>query len=130
MAYLLFAAYRWHGFASDVPIGQVRLPLLRVPLTLTAGHAGAVVLAFGGLALVYYLFFMYPRISDFLIESEGELRKVTWPSAKPWFKASTELWGATYVVIAVVVILAVFTWLVDYWIFRPTLLELFFGGKQ
>ena len=125
LAYMLFAALRWYGFMAGARTG---LEVFGLPVSV--GQVGATVLALGGLVLVYYLFFVHPKISDFLIESEGELRKVTWPAAKPWFRGSTELWGATYVVIAVVLILAAFTYLLDYYVLTHTVGWLFYGGKR
>ena len=128
MAYLLFAALRWNGAYDGVKLVE-GVRFLGASFDVTLGLIGAAVLALGGLFLVGYLFFAHPRISDFLIESEGELRKVTWPAVRPWFRGSTELWGATYVVIVVVVVLAVFTWLVDYWVLTHTVGQLFYGAK-
>ena len=59
-----------------------------------------------GLGSVYYLVYSWAKGANFLIETENELRKVTWPSHRPWFKMSTELWGASYVVIFVLCAMA------------------------
>jgi preprotein translocase subunit SecE len=47
-----------------------------------------------------------PKIADLLIETENELRKVTWPSRE-------ETLTASLVVIATVVILVAYLWVVD-----------------
>jgi len=61
----------------------------------------------------YYLMFLNHRSSDFLVEIEGELRKVSWPEYKPIGSPKAELWGSTYVVIGVVIVMAIFIGLVD-----------------
>lgn len=54
-----------------------------------AGMAVAVIAVFG--AIVYYLL-NKPRIADFMIATEAEMKKVNWPSKK-------EIIGSTWVVI-------------------------------
>tara|TARA_B100001013_G_C24607069_1_gene441491 strand:+ start:1023 stop:1418 length:396 start_codon:yes stop_codon:yes gene_type:complete len=65
------------------------------------------VLGFLGLAWlsIYYLL-INPKTSDYLIETELEMRKVNWPTKQ-------ELIGSTGVVIACVVILSVYIFLND-----------------
>lgn len=104
-----FASYRWHLQASAwtrwLPlIGQYQV---------NWGELGAGILLVGVTLLGYRLCFVRPKSSDFLIETEIELRKVRWPAWKPLFKASTELWGSAYVVIIVVAALATFVGVVD-----------------
>jgi len=48
-----------------------------------------------------------PRIADLLIDTEAELRKVTWPTSKETYEAST-------VVIVTVVVLVAFVFAADY----------------
>jgi len=61
----------------------------------------------------YYLMFLNHRSTDFLVEIEGELRKVSWPEFKPIGSPKAELWGSTYVVIGVVIVMAIYIGLVD-----------------
>ena len=107
-----FAAYRWYLWAEK---NELRWLLPRIgfhQLSWAEIGAAAIVIAF---TLVgYRICFARPKSSDFLVETEIELRKVTWPEWKPPFRASTELWGSTYVVIVVIVALAVFIGLVDF----------------
>jgi preprotein translocase SecE subunit len=109
-----FSAYRWYLFAA----GWEWLPFLgRLPrigvYEVSWGHIGAGLLVFASALLGYRVAFVRPKTSDFLIETEIELRKVTWPEWKPLFRSGTELWGHTYVVIAVVAALALYIFAVD-----------------
>ena len=68
-----------------------------------------------GLVIVgvgYYLSMVHPAAMTFLNETESELRKVVWPKAKP-ISASTELWQYTIAVIALMVTLVVYIFIVD-----------------
>ncbi len=56
-------------------------------------------------AVAHYLYGR-PKWTDFLIETEGELRKVSWPPRKEWV-------GSSVVVILVVAITALFLWACD-----------------
>ncbi|MCC7205367.1 MAG: preprotein translocase subunit SecE [Phycisphaeraceae bacterium] len=63
----------------------------------------AVVLGVGGL-----LFWLLnkPRIADFMIATEGEMKKVNWPTRR-------EIVGSTWIVICGTLMLAAFLWVVD-----------------
>jgi len=74
---------------------------------------GSMVLLLGGLLAAYYFLYVHVKTSEFLVQTDGELRKVTWPKVVPWFKPETQVWGATYVVLLVVVFLAVYVFAVD-----------------
>jgi len=68
----------------------------------------AVLFAIGG-ALVFHLV-NKPNFADFLIQTEGEMKKVSWSS-------KAELMGSTAVVIVTVIIMAVLIYVADYvWI--------------
>lgn len=54
--------------------------------------AAAAILIAGG-ALLYYLIGLRPRTTDFLIATEGEMKKVAWPTRR-------EVTGSTWVVVA------------------------------
>lgn len=56
--------------------------------------------------LIYYLVGRHPRVVDFMIATEGEMKKVNWSSRR-------EVWGATKVVIVTVVALAIILFVVD-----------------
>lgn len=71
---------------------------------LQAGAALAIFVLFG--LLIYRWVGAKPRTCDFLIATEGEMKKVNWPSQK-------EVIGATWVVIACVVLLTLLLFLSD-----------------
>lgn len=115
-----FSAYSWHMWVSAWRSVDAKvwfpflgaLPRIGVHQLNWAEIGAAVLLVF--FALVgYRTCFARPKTSDFLIEAEIELRKVTWPAWKPLFRWNTELWGNTYVVIVVIVALALFLFTVD-----------------
>jgi len=70
---------------------------------------GAILLAF--LAGAYYLA-NRPKTTDFLIETETEMKKVTWPTYR-------EVLAATVVVIVVVIILGVYLFGIDRLVLEP-----------
>jgi len=57
--------------------------------------------------LVYYFLTQHRKVCDFLIETEIEMKKVTWPSAN-------EVWGSTLIVLATVVVFALWAVVCDY----------------
>jgi preprotein translocase SecE subunit len=70
-----------------------------------------------GILLVVFLSSAYfitnrPRTADYLIETELEMKKVTWPTSR-------EVLVATCVVIVLVLLLGVFLWCADRWIIQP-----------
>ncbi|HOX08116.1 MAG TPA: preprotein translocase subunit SecE [Planctomycetota bacterium] len=112
LSFVGYAAYKFYVWQSDwIPrwMSGVRVG----NLGLSVGVIGAVVLAMLGCFGAYMLAFANAKVGEYLIAVEGELRKVYWPKMKPWFSRQTELWGSTYVVIAVVVILSLFIFLAD-----------------
>lgn len=69
------------------------------------GAVGLVILLVGA-ALCYWLAYAKPESSEFLIATEGEMRKVNWSSRR-------EVLGSTWVVVAISVLLAVCLFAVD-----------------
>ncbi len=65
----------------------------------------AVVVVAGFAALLYWLL-NKPRIADFLIATEAEMKKVNWPSRR-------EIIGSTWVVICGVFLIAALLFLID-----------------
>lgn len=57
--------------------------------------------------LVLYLFFRHPRIGEFMIETETEMVKVSWPSKQ-------ELRGSTIAVVIAVILLGLYLLLIDF----------------
>jgi preprotein translocase SecE subunit len=82
------------------------------PLYVAAGGAiaiGALITAF-----TYYLVFVKPRTVDFLIATEGEMKKINWSTRR-------EIIGSTTAVIFTAFFLALFCWvleLVFVWFFQ------------
>jgi len=60
----------------------------------------------GGFALLFWWLLNKPKIADFMIATEAEMRKVNWPSKK-------EILGSTVIVIGGTFIMAAFLWVVD-----------------
>ncbi|MHC4885520.1 MAG: preprotein translocase subunit SecE [Planctomycetota bacterium] len=89
--------YNWHTIAD--------LPAL--------SFGGGIGLVLVSLFIGYSVSFKAEKSSDFLIDMDGELRKVIWPEVKPPFDPKAEAWGATYVVIVTVVVLTLFIYVVD-----------------
>ena len=74
------------------------------PLYVAAG--GSILI--GGILtfVVYWLVFVKPRTVDFLIATEGEMKKVNWSTRR-------EVQGSTVAVIMTMLILTVFCYLID-----------------
>ncbi|MDH3583195.1 MAG: preprotein translocase subunit SecE [Phycisphaerae bacterium] len=79
---------------------------------LQAGVAVAILALFG--LLFYRWIGVKPRTSDFLIATEGEMKKVNWPTRK-------EVVGSTWVVVCCMVLLVALLFVADIsfaWLFR------------
>ena len=74
------------------------------PLYVQAGVAGVIFLI-GGI-ICYWLIYAKANTSEFLIATEGEMKKVNWSSRK-------EVLGSAWVVIAISVIIAAIIFVVD-----------------
>jgi preprotein translocase SecE subunit len=90
------------------PMGGARIPVVGVDLSPAFLVSGLIFLA--GVLLVYR-WQQTPKIADLLIDTEAELKRVTWPKGQ-------EVWNASLVVIASVVILGAFLALADVFLFR------------
>jgi preprotein translocase SecE subunit len=75
------------------------------------GAALVLVLAVFG-AIGYYFIAVKPRFVDFLIATEGEMKKVNWSTRR-------EIMGSTWVVIALTVVVAVLITVLDYLVYSP-----------
>ncbi len=75
------------------------------------GATAVVMLGFFG-GLLYYLICVKPKVGDFLIATEGEMKKVNWSSRR-------EIIGSTWVVIGLTFFIAVAIFVLDYLIFTP-----------
>ncbi len=90
-------AWLWEKLTTidAIPIKQL--------LYYRAGMAVAVIAFFG--ALVYFIL-NKPRIADFMIATEAEMKKVNWPSKK-------EIIGSTWVVICGTAFIAVLLYVIN-----------------
>ena len=64
------------------------------------------------MSLGYYLIGRKPKVVDFLIATEGEMRKVNWSSRR-------EIRGSTIVVIGLTCVIAFIIAILDYLIYTP-----------
>ncbi|MDX2115608.1 MAG: preprotein translocase subunit SecE [Planctomycetota bacterium] len=69
------------------------------------GGAGLLVLIIG-LALCYWLVYAKPASAEFLISTEGEMKKVNWSSRR-------EITGSTWVVVSIALLIAAALFVVD-----------------
>lgn len=118
LLFTAFGSFRWYTWMLDAtywfwPLSDHRLPVV-LGKQLNWGLTGAMLLMGLGLLAGYWVCFAHPGASNFLIETENELRKVTWPAFKPWLSSHAEVWGSTYVVISVVVLMSLYLLCVDY----------------
>ena len=116
-AYVLYACYHW--YYDWVTLRDV-LPSFLTDWTLdnkiskAIAWAGTAAIALVGSLVGYYYIYIKRESAEFLIKTDGELAKVTWPKIAPWFRADTQVWGATYVVLLVVFALTVYVFGVDF----------------
>ena len=90
------------------PLNGIRIPVVSVDLSPAFLMSFAVFCA--GLLLIHR-WQQRPKVADLLIDTEAELKKVSWPKGE-------EVWNAAMVVIVSVVLLGVFLALVDIFLFR------------
>jgi len=107
---------RWEFFEKDL-LG-VEIPVLAFPLT--PGFIGSL-LIFLGFTWGILKLLNAPKAADLLIDTELEMKKVTWPSFDEARKAS-------FVVIACVVVMFVFMTLSDYGL-EKLFFQLIYGGS-
>lgn len=105
-AFLLYGCVALYGF---VRAGWWTNSLFVIPVaevSIRIGHVVSVgVFVISALAC-YLLVLNRPTVADFLIEVESEMYKVAWPSAAEWR-------GSSAVVIASILIMGIFLFLVD-----------------
>lgn len=76
-----------------------------------AGVGTLVFCAIGG-GLIYYYIGLNRKVVDFMIATEGEMKKVNWSTRR-------EVLGSTWVVIAMTFIIAVLIFALDYLVYAP-----------
>ncbi len=125
LSYVSYGAHRFYAWKSGDALPFAAPGAL--PEIFNLGYVGALLVLLAGTLAIYFVVFTNAKAADYLIAVEGEMRKVYWPKIKPWFSWSSELWGSTYVVIIVVVILSVFIKLIDL-VFTPISTWIFHGN--
>lgn len=78
---------------------------IEIDRTLIQGGVVALIILISAI-VIFWLVYRKPSTSEFLIATEGEMKKVNWSSRR-------EIFGSTWVVIAISVIIATFLFLVD-----------------
>jgi preprotein translocase SecE subunit len=123
LTFAVFTAYHWYHYC--ILLQKALLRLLGVfkaefLLSWSVGPAreyvkgvGAVVLLLALLFLSYHYIYCHPKSAEFLVQTDGEMKKVNWPAVAPWFRPSTQVWGSAYVVLMVVVFLSLYVFGVD-----------------
>jgi len=86
--------------------GQLSIIQTKFPIEYLQGGVAMVILAIG-LGIVYWLCYVKPKSSEFLIATEGEMKKVNWSSRR-------EILGSTWVVITVAFVIAAIIFVVDW----------------
>ena len=142
-AYVLFACHHWYynwvfvrDFVDDIfgAVGMSKLTRWMLDADMDFNRIsiawfGTAVIAIVGSLGGYYLIYVKRQSAEFLIKTDTELGKVTWPKITPWFKSESLVWGSTYVVLIVVVALTVYVFGVDLvlqWISQ----KLFYGTSK
>jgi preprotein translocase SecE subunit len=90
------------------PINGIRLPVVGVDLS-PAFLVSSLVFCAG--VILVYRWQQRPKIAELLIDTEAELKRVSWPKGQ-------EVWNAAIVVVVSVVILGIFLALADIFLFR------------
>ncbi len=123
-AYVGFAAWHWYynwvfvrDFVDDIFTGMNLAKLTRWMLDPGAssvlGIGGTILIVALGALSGFFLIYVKKGTAEYLIKTDTELHKVTWPKITPWFKSDTLVWGSTYVVLIVVVAMTVYVFGVD-----------------
>lgn len=127
MAFVAFACHRWYynwsfvremldGFFTGISksLGFITAWTFEPWASTALGLGGTVLIAVGGFMLGYYFVYCKRNSAEFLVKTDSELGKVAWPAVTPWFKPETKVWGATYVVLIFVALMAIYVFAIDY----------------
>lgn len=118
LAYVVFAARQWYYNWVFIP-KSLRSIGLGILMDWTENYRtgmqwfGTCIIAAAGLLAGYYYIYIKRESAEFLIKTDNELGKVTWPKISPWFKADTQVWGATYVVLIVLAVMTIYVFGID-----------------
>ena len=91
------------------PVSHQAMVLRRIVATAVAIALGTAITVF-----TYYLVFVKPRSVDFLVATEGEMKKVNWSTRR-------EVVGSTTAVVVTAAVLALFCWgleIIFVWFFQ------------
>lgn len=107
--YRLYYSFSWFGWAWATrawPELSFELPLVAIPINVSPALLISLGCGIVCLLVIGYLSFYNLRISDFLIDTESEMRKVSWPTPGDVVKSSLAI-------VFIVVLLAVYILLID-----------------
>ncbi len=114
----VFGAVALHSLPGEIEgrwfaglLGLWSRTLLGVEFTLRPVLFPAVGL-FLGLMVAFHVFINRPKSAEFLIETQGEMKRVSWPTRREWI-------GSTIVVVVLVFILSMFLFAVDSSVLSP-----------
>lgn len=105
--YRLYFTFSWFGWErANEPWFIFALPLVEITIKITPALITSLAVALFFIFLFTYLYFKNDRISDFLIDTESEMRKVSWPTMGDVVKSSMA-------VVFIIVLLGVYLFGVD-----------------
>jgi preprotein translocase SecE subunit len=111
---------RWYlSDPATKEMGLASWPLLGVNFTLQPIFFPAAAFFLGSMVAIH-LFLNRPRAEAFLTETQGEMRRVSWPTRREWV-------GSTIVVVVLVVVLSFFLYGVDEFVLSPLMQKLRIG---
>jgi preprotein translocase subunit SecE len=118
LAYVTFAARQWYYNWVFIPktlrsIGLGFLTDWTENYHTGMQWLGTCLVAGTGLLVGYFYIYIKRESAEFLIKTDTELGKVTWPKISPWFKPETQVWGATYVVLIVLGVMTAYVFGID-----------------
>ena len=87
----------WTYLQGYAALTKAILPIPHTGLQIDWALIIAVIVAFGGIAGVAW-FFNRPKMVDLLVETEAEMKKISWPSRQ-------EAWNSAVIVVVTVVVL-------------------------
>lgn len=85
------------------------IPLVEIPIIITPAYLSTIFLGILLIALLAYFTFHQQKISEFLIDTESEMRKVSWPS-------TAEVRDSSFVVVIVIVALGLYLYGLDFFL--------------
>lgn len=100
----------WQNFWTKDVVYQVlvdtQIPLVEIPVKIRPVDIATITFGIILILCMAYLAFRQQRISEFLIDTESEMRKVSWPT-------TTEVRDSSFVVVIVIIALGVYLYGLD-----------------